>query len=128
MKLYAITKGEYSDYRIITLTTDKERAERLAKLCSTDYEDATVEEYEDGVVLENRNMFQVLYYKDNSIRCNELSFEDKARLCEEPPIVRKHGVYALQYEVLVEAENHDIATKIACDVLAKYKYKEAMGE
>ena len=27
---YAVTEGEYSDYRIITITEDKEKAERIA--------------------------------------------------------------------------------------------------
>lgn len=48
MKLYAITKGEYSDYRIISLTTDKEKAIKIAKLFDEGYEETQIEEYEDG--------------------------------------------------------------------------------
>ena len=42
---YAVTQGEYSDYRIITITEDKEKAERIAAAY-----DGDVEEYEDSII------------------------------------------------------------------------------
>ena len=42
---YAVTEGEYSDYRIITITEDKEKAERIAAAY-----DGDVEEYEDCII------------------------------------------------------------------------------
>ena len=60
MKLYAVTKGEYSDYHIIALTEDKEVAKKIAKLFSYgeyDYDKAQVEEYEDGEYLVGKGVF-----------------------------------------------------------------------
>lgn len=42
---YAVTEGEYSDYRIITITEDKEKAERIAAAY-----DGDVEEYDDCII------------------------------------------------------------------------------
>lgn len=60
MKLYAVTKGEYSDYHIIALTADKEVAKKIAKMFSYgeyDYDQAQVEEYEDGEYLVGKGVF-----------------------------------------------------------------------
>lgn len=56
MIFYAVTKGKYSDYHIITITTDKEKAEFLAKKFSDKWDEAKVEEYE-----ENENLFKPLW-------------------------------------------------------------------
>lgn len=60
MKIYAVTKGEYSDYHIIALTADKEAAQKIAKMFSygeCDYDQAQVEEYEDGEYLVGKGVF-----------------------------------------------------------------------
>ncbi len=62
MKLYAVTKGDYSDYHIITLTADKEAAKRIAKMFSDgeyDYDKAKVEEYEDGKIILGKKLYFV---------------------------------------------------------------------
>lgn len=46
--IYVITKGVYSEYHICAVTTDKTRAEELRLSFSDAYEDADIEEYEDG--------------------------------------------------------------------------------
>ena len=51
MKLYAVTKGDYSNYHIITLTQDRETAKKIAKRFSDEYNVAKVEEYEDGKII-----------------------------------------------------------------------------
>ncbi len=63
MKLYAVTKGEYSNYHIIALTANKDVAEKLAKqfskrsgMCAIN-EPANVEEYEDGEYLVGKSVF-----------------------------------------------------------------------
>ena len=58
MKLYAVTKGDYSDYHIITLTADKEAAKKIAKRFSGTY-DAMVEEYEDGEIILGKELYFV---------------------------------------------------------------------
>ena len=43
MKIYVVTRGVYSDYHIITATTDKALAERIAKKFDREYGDTSVE-------------------------------------------------------------------------------------
>lgn len=58
MKLYAVTKGDYSDYHIITLTASKDAAKKIAKRFSGTY-DAKVEEYEDGEIILGKELYFV---------------------------------------------------------------------
>ena len=59
MKLYAVTKGDYSDYHIITLTADKEAAKKIAKMFSDECDVAKVEEYEDGKIILGKKLYFV---------------------------------------------------------------------
>jgi hypothetical protein len=60
MKLYAVTKGDYSDYHIITLTADKKAAKEIAKMFSDgEYDEAKVEEYEDGKIIIGKKLYFV---------------------------------------------------------------------
>lgn len=46
MKVFIITKGSYSAYHICAVTTDPERAKRLAEIYSDRMDDACVETYD----------------------------------------------------------------------------------
>ena len=50
MKIYVITAGEYSDYHIVAVTKDKEKADNFVKVHNDSkrfyYDDAYVEEYD----------------------------------------------------------------------------------
>ena len=46
MKVYIVTQGEYSAYRIEKVFLNKEKAEKYAKYKSTDYDECFVEEYD----------------------------------------------------------------------------------
>jgi hypothetical protein len=59
MKLYAVTKGDYSDYHIIVLTANKEVAKKIAKRFSDKYDAAKVEEYEDGKIILGKKLYFV---------------------------------------------------------------------
>lgn len=48
MKIYAITKGNYSDYHICRLTTDYEKAKRYKEAYSDKWGEAWIETYEDN--------------------------------------------------------------------------------
>ena len=52
MKIYVVTKGEYSDYHILTATTDKDLAEAIrAKFDTGDaWDECRIEEYENADV------------------------------------------------------------------------------
>ena len=65
MKIYVITKGEYSDYHICAVATDRGEAERLAKIYSDKWDDASVEEYDTEAtvnLLGGRFPFSVYFY------------------------------------------------------------------
>ncbi|MBR5273573.1 MAG: hypothetical protein IKU25_09345, partial [Clostridia bacterium] len=54
MIIYIVTKGEYSDYHIIAATLDKDKAEKIAKMhtsnIGTEFEKkAMVEEFDDNI-------------------------------------------------------------------------------
>ena len=125
-KLYALTHGEYSDYRILTLCSSKERAEELAKWYNAKksiYEDEVeVEEYDDGLVVPDENL--------NTYR---IWFDEKGnpKSCEQGhPIdavnnrigFNKNGGY-----VYLFATDMDSARKIAIDKRAKW-IAEHLGE
>jgi hypothetical protein len=46
MKVYVITKGEYSDYHICAVTLDEKEAEQLAKIHTDSWDKADVEEWD----------------------------------------------------------------------------------
>lgn len=46
MKVYVITQGEYSDYRICGVALDVERAEAIKRHFNKNYGDANIEEYD----------------------------------------------------------------------------------
>lgn len=55
-KLYAVTRGEYTDYHIITLTESRRRAKKIAEMY-----DANVEEYEDNEELTAKPLTYTVY-------------------------------------------------------------------
>jgi hypothetical protein len=120
MKLYAVTKGSYSDYRIITLTRSKRRAEKIASLCSDRYDDAVVEEYEEASV-ELKPIWRVMFYKHGAPRADALSYEDQLTF-DEPLNTVKECSYC-RFEVYVEAKGEEHALKIAEDLVAQYCYE-----
>ena len=54
MKIYVLTQGNYSDYHIIGVFTDKEKADRMKELTATDdeYDHSEIEEFESDIVLD----------------------------------------------------------------------------
>lgn len=114
MTLYAITKGEYSDYRICALTANKAKAERLSVLYSDSYDDARIEEYEDG---EGEDV-RVLW------RCGEDGSNPELFKYD-----RTEGVYedifGDPYAIYVFAKDASHAEKKAHDMLSEYRAKKA---
>lgn len=62
---YAVTDGDYSDYHIIAITDNKERAENIKKLYSSKYSEPMIEEFFDGEA-KNEALYDVLYCADGS--------------------------------------------------------------
>lgn len=143
MKIYVITKGEYSAYHICAATTDKDRAEMLKRMASTDdlYGEARVEEVDDyfGLDVLPGKVYQVeLGYKDGAqtffdvgdayyVGLDEL---DRYRLYS-----RQDGIHGridkrvwsdgeIMYTAYVVAPNEGKAEKIGIDMIQEYRAKE----
>ena len=130
MKLYAVTKGEYSDYHIIALTADKDVAEKLAKKYSNrtnmygdGFEDAQVEEYEDGVVLLDMDCYFVRVENGNVTEVVPPNTEETWFFEEEE--LYNNSVEPMRsetnsYYTHVLARNVDEAAKIGKDRVMQY--------
>lgn len=71
MKIYVVTQGEYSDYHIITATTDKSVAERIANKFNggTNWSETYVEEYENAEIMLKPLFFVRFDKKGNVMEC-----------------------------------------------------------
>lgn len=67
MKIYVVTRGEYSDYSIITATLDRNIAEAVAKKFSRGCDEAYIEEFEDAEVMLKPCWF-VVFCADGSVK------------------------------------------------------------
>ena len=132
-KLYAITEGEYSDYHIIGLCSDKARAEEICEQYNaktTYYYEAKIEEFYDGAAIDvTIPVYEVrLFIKTGEVNeVSELSPEDAIEhhlgtyIFSDGPIHWDNSIY----RCFVATPLEDTAIKIARDRLAQYKYSLA---
>lgn len=134
MKVYIITKGEYSDYRICCVATNKERAEFLRKYFSDDWRQAEIETYDTddfAPVFEGNEIYRVTFnadgtaqtYKVDDPDCYDLS--GKVYSCRA---ITDSGEIRYIYNVTVFARDSEHAIKIASDILAEWKYRKQIEE
>lgn len=123
-KLYVVTVGRYSDYHIVALCSDKNKAEKIAACCN-DGGNANVREFEDGARMDlDRSVFKVnMSTKFTSYGIKELFGEDKiavltGRMCKINKVIFCSDG---SYNVYVLADDADKALKIARDLVAEYK-------
>lgn len=122
MKIYVVTKGQYSDYHIVAATLDKEKAERMAKRFSDKWDECEVEEYEDGDI-DFRPYWDVRFKKATSdiVRCDALGSLDECYI---------HDLYTFDTDinrnlrVVVAADTSEEAIKIASEKRAEYLAKK----
>lgn len=120
-KIYVVTKGSYSEYHIITATTDKNLAKKIAKKFSARWDKANVETYENTEILMRPVYFvrfglngEVVQIMDSS-NC-EYYYED----------INRCGFDAYgQVYVTVVADNADHAVKIANEKRAEFLARKA---
>lgn len=67
MKIYVVTKGSYSDYHIITATTDPEKAKKIAEKFTDKWDDAKVEEYENSDIY-LKNLWYVVFEANGEVK------------------------------------------------------------
>lgn len=122
MKYYAVTKGEYSDYHIITITSNKDKAELIAEKYSDKYHNTEVEEYEELDLSDNRLIYDARLYFDKSIlEISNGREPNEYDINKEFNCVYKGGYFL---KVGVKAHNKEQARKIASDLFAEYRAKE----
>lgn len=146
MKIYVITKGEYSDYHICAATTEKERAEFLRDMASTiktDGQEAKIEEFDDyaGLTPVSGKAYDVsMAYLTSGEYIGMYSFESPY----EKDILhyKEQGIHGkiekdkydfswvakdkdyVSYTVTVVSENVKKAENIGIDLIQKYRAEE----
>ena len=136
MKVYVITQGEYSDYHILGVSLDRERAERIVRLYNDDnacWHQPIIEEYETDVI--DVQMQGLLYTATRTaagIILNRTDYDleqDLAHLNKvERGTARIAGGRLPAPHVIVMAKNREQALKKASDLFAEYDYRKAMEE
>lgn len=119
VKIYVITKGDYSDYHICAVAIDKEQAYALAHFYSTKYDAAEVEEYDTEDVpdlTKGREMFYVVF--DPAGNVNDIFDIDISHWDEQEPFELKTDPGFVR--MYVQADNKGDAVKIGAERRAKY--------
>lgn len=114
MKVYVITKGEYSEYHICAVATDYEKACILQKRFSTKYNPAEIEEFDTedfNDIFTEKNLYDVWFGSNgNMVQVFEEDM-DYFSVQNNPVRVLKSGMIA----VYVFAFNKESAVKIAAE-------------
>ena len=122
MKVYIITKGEYSEYHICAVSTNKEKAELLQKAFSGNdsWNQVHIETYEtDKFITEIERGLKVYWCVKNS-DSDMISVEREClHLLEDNDFNVQTNIYG-GYWVYVWAKDEDHARKIAADKIAEY--------
>lgn len=131
MKLYAITKGCYSDYHICGIATSKEKAEKMVKFYSVPGDEAEIEEFEANQYNDEfigKQLFTFAFENEtNNIKFifDHQNPENIHGSLNQSVIITPSG-YGHYVHVWAFDERH--AEKIAIDKYFEYKYKQEMGE
>lgn len=123
---YAVTAGCYSDYHIIAITDNKERADNIAKIYSDDgwNSDTQVEEFFDSESKDEA--FYDVWYETNGSYDVGLQELNKNYKFDNINIIEENANHDdwWKYRVLVMAKSKDHAIKIAQDLWAEHKAKK----
>lgn len=138
MKVYVITKGEYSDYHICCVCLDRETAEKKAKMFEnrydSDYDKPEIEEYDtddaeqlevvDGETVrkDGKMLWSIDVYKDAYGRPDHGKIE---RLeINEYSMIEAFEEYKSYYWGRIYARTSEEAKKIMLDKIAKYRWEK----
>ncbi len=119
MKIYVVTEGVYSDYHIITATTNKSVAQRIAAKFSDSTDDVNIEEFEDSEIF-LKTLWRVVFDSHGAVaECavgsSEFAYNDIGRVGRR---------WDNRLFVTVEADNADAAIKIASEKKAEFLARE----
>lgn len=120
---YAVTDGDYSDYRIIAITDNKERAENIKKLYSSKYSEPMIEEFFDSES-KDEAFYSVRYDTDGSydVILREFDGDNSFNINIIKENTSHDGWW--KYKVFVMAKDEHHAIKIAQDLWAEHKAKK----
>lgn len=133
MKIYIITHGEYSDYQIDTVFSNRAAAEKFCAIHNNTgdrygypYE---IEEYEmDEVKIEGDIKVYYKYrfeiYSSGKIVCTDITYVTTYT----PPKITEYANTEQTISITLEEDNEEKAKKIACDELAKHKAEKLLLE
>ena len=120
---YAVTDGDYSDYHIIAITDNKERAENIKKLYSGKYSEPMIEEFFDSES-KDEGFYYVTYRADGSYDAflQDFGMKNLSDINIVKESILRNSWW--KYSVLVMAKDENHAIKIAQDLWAEYKAKK----
>ena len=129
MKVYVITRGDYSDYHICGVAVDKKKAQLIKKLNSDDMYLANIEEYDTDEYYDDEMPQWVVKFSNNRQPIVDLSWFDNNMMHKPPKIFDYSDRYVddelpfigIKYLVRLQAKDKERALKIAQDELARYK-------
>lgn len=124
MKIYIITKGEYSDYHICAVTEDKGKAEILQRLYNSRWDKSRIEVFNTDISIPEKPYGSESYYEVGFRPNGDVCFCEKCEdgswlLCQ----YRKESEY-VDITMIVDAPNEEAAIKIAAERRAEYLAKK----
>ena len=131
MKVYVVTEGDYSDYHIVGVTTDRETAEAYCKISTGDWYEPKVEEYDTKAFADIRTAkpYRVIMEEDGTTTTEEEDgFSYESAVEHQVQHIRRWAGKPSYYEVVVLAEDEQHARKIAADYIAEAKWEEQQHE
>ena len=121
MKVYVITEGSYSDYHIVGVTLDRDKAERAAKLAvgACGYPDIEEWETDEVDLIKDGSAYDVTLFSNRTVEVRKCSWINLGEINKVTKSWR-----GTAYRVTVIAENDMIARKIGFDLIAMEKARE----
>lgn len=120
MTVYVITEGSYSDYHIIAVSTDKDKAEKLAEMFGADVEEWETDTARDRRVIEGFRRYRVCFNREGDVYWTA-DYTENEDVAEGVAIYSANrAVRDKAVEVVVWAKNKEAAIKIAAEKRAQY--------
>lgn len=116
MKVFAISRGSYSDYRVLAVFSTREKAEAWLPFVSSDYEEPFVEDFEFDPEVPVESGMTVFRVSSDTDLLTVVRVVPEERIYDFG--VQCYGSFAV---VCVMARDVEHATKIAADKFREYK-------
>ena len=128
MKVYVVTEGDYSDYHIIGVTTDRKKAKQYCELTKGRWYEPQIELYETDSFTPDITAYKVYdvgVYANGNVFTKEIDKPDgydyEMAMMHDVSYSRYGDPF--RYKVTLMAIDKEHAEKIGCDYIAEYKYR-----